>query len=85
VPRSWTSLDRRVHRRPARRGHAHPSGLAGALERCWSALPETIGEGTTPALQRWDPGGETFLDRSIAATRRGAFPLLGLDPDDPRD
>jgi acetoin utilization protein AcuC len=31
------------------------------------------------------PGGESWLDRSIAATRNASYPLLGLDPHDPRD
>ena len=38
-----------------------------------------------PGWAAWDPGGETPLDRAIAATRRAAYPLHGLDPDDPRD
>ena len=39
----------------------------------------------TPGWRPWQPGGETPLDRAIAATRRAAYPLHGLDPDDPRD
>jgi acetoin utilization protein AcuC len=38
-----------------------------------------------PGYRPWQPGGETPLDRAIAATRRAVFPLHGLDPDDPRD
>jgi acetoin utilization protein AcuC len=41
--------------------------------------------GHTPAVTPWAPGGDSWLDRSIGATRRAVFPLLGLDPDDPRD
>lgn len=48
-------------------------------------LPQWMGEGRDPAPQPWNPGGESWLDRSIAATRNASFPLLGLDPDDPRD
>jgi acetoin utilization protein AcuC len=44
-----------------------------------------MGEGPVPDVEPWSPGGESWLDRSIWATRRAAFPLLGLDPDDPRD
>ena len=44
-----------------------------------------MGEGRSPDPQPWQPGGESWLDRAIGATRRSVFPLLGLDPDDPRD
>jgi acetoin utilization protein AcuC len=44
-----------------------------------------MGEGRDPRTAMRVPGGESWLDRAIAATRRAAFPLLGLDPDDPRD
>ena len=37
------------------------------------------------SVDPWQPGGETWLDRAVGATRRATFPLLGLDPDDPRD
>ncbi len=33
----------------------------------------------------WEPGGSDGLDAAIQRTRRASFPLLGLDPDDPRD
>jgi acetoin utilization protein AcuC len=44
-----------------------------------------MGEGTEPGAPPWEPGGSSWLDRAISATRTAAFPLLGLDPDDPRD
>ncbi len=52
--------------------------------------PEPGGEIATgappgPAYVPWQPGGDTPLDRAIAATRRAVYPLHGLDPDDPRD
>jgi acetoin utilization protein AcuC len=48
-------------------------------------LPHAMGEGVTPHVTPWNPGGDSWLDRAIGASRRAAFPLLGLDPDDPRD
>ena len=33
----------------------------------------------------WQPGDGDAVDRAILATRREVFPLLGLDPYDPRD
>ena len=44
-----------------------------------------MGEGRQIVVDEWIPGGEGWLDRAIAATRRAAYPLHGLDPDDPRD
>jgi acetoin utilization protein AcuC len=45
-----------------------------------------MGERTDePVVTPWEPGGDSWLDRTIGATRRAAFPLLGLDPYDPRD
>jgi acetoin utilization protein AcuC len=45
-----------------------------------------MGERTDePVVTRWEPGGDSWLDRAVGATRGAAFPLLGLDPYDPRD
>jgi acetoin utilization protein AcuC len=85
VPRTWTHLI------------AEASGIAVPLEaevpRSWlenvrargvrGDLPDRMGEGRDIAYERWQPGGESWLDRAVAATRRETFPFLGLDPDDP--
>ena len=88
VPRTWTHLI------------AEASGVSVALDTpvptTWTSyvrgrgvqaeLPGTMGEGRgCVEITAWAPGGDSWLDRSIGATRRAAFPLLGLDPDDPRD
>jgi hypothetical protein len=44
-----------------------------------------MGEGVSPVIGPWTPGGDSWLDRNISATRRISYPLLGLDPLDPRD
>jgi acetoin utilization protein AcuC len=44
-----------------------------------------MGERPVPVVPAWMPGGEGWLDGAIAASRRAVYPLLGLDPDDPRD
>jgi acetoin utilization protein AcuC len=87
VPRTWTHLLAEVS------GHR----LAAEVEipQSWTAdlrrrgvtadLPRAMGEGRTPAPQLWQPGGDSWLDRSIQATRDSSYPLLGLDPQDPRD
>ena len=61
-------------------------------------LPSVMGDGGDVDFPRWGgPGGfvegsEEAADRAlervdsaIIATRRASFPLLGLDPEDPRD
>jgi acetoin utilization protein AcuC len=44
-----------------------------------------LDSGREPTFQPWQPGGQSWLDRSIEQTRLASFPLLGLDPYDPRD
>ncbi|MCX5042583.1 acetoin utilization protein AcuC [Aldersonia sp. NBC_00410] len=100
VPRSWTNLlaaalDRDID--PARpipqEWKDGVAQLAPSVE-----LPATMGDGVPANYLPWDgPGGapETGdsthdrvlarVDSAILATRRAAYPLLGLDPDDPRD
>jgi acetoin utilization protein AcuC len=87
VPRTWTHLLAEASGTPVDPGvlipaewitHLRDRGVRGAL-------PERMGEGRAPQPEAWVPGGDSWLDRSIAATRRASFPLLGLDPDDPRD
>lgn len=85
VPRSWASLIAQSTGQQIDAATAIPPHWRAHLGGSGVTLPDTIGEGRRPAPQPWQPGGETFLDRSIAATRAAAFPLLGLDPDDPRD
>ncbi|MDP9115806.1 MAG: acetoin utilization protein AcuC, partial [Actinomycetota bacterium] len=87
VPRTWTHLLAEATGRPVRADTAVPPGW---IEQVRSRgvrgeLPATMGEGRLIAVQAWEPGGDSWLDRAIGATRQLAFPLLGLDPDDPRD
>ncbi len=61
-------------------------------------LPQAMGDGGDVDFPAWDgPGGAVEgsseaadralerVDSAIIATRRASFPLLGLDPEDPRD
>jgi acetoin utilization protein AcuC len=65
---------------------AIPPGWAAYVRELGGRPPERMGERPDPiSVEPWQPGGESWLDRAVAATRRAAFPLLGLDPDDPRD
>ncbi len=87
VPRIWTHLLAEASGSPVDPATETPRGwrqhLRGRGVR--SALPDTMGEGRQPQITEWAPGGESWLDRAIGATRNASYPLLGLDPDDPRD
>ncbi len=87
VPRTWTHLLAEAAGRPIAPETAVPPGwLTHLRERgVRGELPMTMGEGRVIEVQPWVPGGESWLDRTIGATRQAVFPLLGLDPDDPRD
>jgi acetoin utilization protein AcuC len=87
VPRTWTHLLAEASGEPVAPETVVPAAWTDHLRArgVLGELPRTMGEGRTPHATPWAPGGDSWLDRSIGATRRAAFPLLGLDPDDPRD
>jgi acetoin utilization protein AcuC len=87
VPRTWTHLLAEATGRPVAPGPAVPAGWTSYLRGrgVRGELPETMGERPVAEVVPWQPGGEGWLDGAIGATRRAVFPLLGLDPDDPRD
>ena len=100
VPRAWThliaaALDREIDPATAvpEEWRDRVATMAPGVD-----LPATMGEGGDTSYLRWDgPGGTpetgiasmdralTRIDSAIIATRRASFPLLGLDPEDPRD
>lgn len=91
VPRAWTHLLAEATGRPLVTATEIPAEWADEVrERGLPAEPPStmsdLPDGRElPDVQPWQPGGETPLDRAIAATRRAVYPLHGLDPDDPRD
>jgi acetoin utilization protein AcuC len=87
VPRTWTHLIAEAAGTPVAADTAVPPGWTSYLRGrgVQAPLPERMGEGRQLYVEPWMPGGESWLDRAIGATRRASFPLLGLDPDDPRD
>jgi acetoin utilization protein AcuC len=87
VPRTWTHLLAEMTGHPIDPRTEIPASWSDDLRRrgVRAELPELMGEGREPEPQLWIPGGESWLDRSIWATRNASFPLLGLDPADPRD
>jgi acetoin utilization protein AcuC len=87
VPRSWTHLLAAQLSRDVPTGTTLPAGWtahAAALARN-VPLPTTMGDGVDIDFEPWAGDTRTSVDTSILATRRAVFPLLGLDPDDPRD
>lgn len=100
VPRSWThliaaALDREIDltTKVPDDWRERVGAMAPGVE-----LPTEMGEGADLSYLPWDgPGGTpetgvasldralTRIDSAIIATRRASFPLLGLDPEDPRD
>ncbi|WP_420749566.1 acetoin utilization protein AcuC [Rhodococcus sp. O3] len=100
VPRAWThliaaALDREIDPATAvpEEWRERVATIAPGVD-----LPTTMGEGGDVSYLKWDgPGGTpetgiasldralTRIDSAIIATRRATFPLLGLDPEDPRD
>ncbi|SHH41635.1 acetoin utilization protein AcuC [Jatrophihabitans endophyticus] len=87
VPRTWTHLLAEATGAAVAADAAVPPGWTSYLRGrgVTGALPDRMGEGPLAEVVPWVPGGEGWLDGAIGATRRAVFPLLGLDPDDPRD
>jgi acetoin utilization protein AcuC len=87
VPRTWTHLLAEATGEPVPPDTAVPAAWKGNIrDRGYRGdLPDTMGERPVPEVRPWEPGGDGWLDGAIGAARRAAFPLLGLDPDDPRD
>jgi acetoin utilization protein AcuC len=88
VPRTWTHLIAEASGQRVDLDERVPQAWTDALRArgVKGELPARMGEGRDlGAVEAWMPGGETWLDRAIGATRHEVFPLLGLDPDDPRD
>jgi acetoin utilization protein AcuC len=86
VPRTWTHLIAEMSGRPLDPETIVPPGWAAHVRNLGGRPPERMGERTDePEVTPWEPGRDSWLDRTIGATRQAAFPLLGLDPYDPRD
>jgi acetoin utilization protein AcuC len=87
VPRSWTHLLATQLDRDVPQTAPVPAGwiaYAASLVRDLP-LPTTMSDDVDVTFEPWAGDTRTPVDTAILATRRAAFPLLGLDPDDPRD
>jgi acetoin utilization protein AcuC len=77
TPPAWQDLARRrLAEAPRGRLRLLPGG---------PGIPTLMTDGVDPTFTPWQPGDGDAVDRAIAATRQAVFPLLGLDPADPRD
>ncbi|MFF0814033.1 acetoin utilization protein AcuC [Rhodococcus sp. NPDC003318] len=100
VPRAWTHLIATALGRDLDPATAVPQSWLDevAAKGPTVELPTTMSDGGAVDHLPWDgPGGTpqtgvatvdralVRVDAAILATRRASFPLLGLDPEDPRD
>lgn len=88
VPRAWTHLLATATGAPLDPATLTPPAwrALAAARRSGSEVPLRMTDGVDPGYEPWQPTGEPNpVDRAIAATRKAVFPLLGLDPHDPRD
>jgi acetoin utilization protein AcuC len=81
TPVSWRELAQRRLDESDRGSRPRVTLLPGG-----PGIPVRMTDGANPTYTPWIPGeGDDGVDRAILATRRAVFPLLGLDPYDPRD
>jgi acetoin utilization protein AcuC len=77
TPIAWRDLARRRLENKGARVRLLPDG---------PGIPLRMTDGGSTGYTPWAPGKDgDALDRAIMDTRREVFPLLGLDPHDPRD
>ncbi|MFI6233011.1 acetoin utilization protein AcuC [Micromonospora sp. NPDC050784] len=88
VPRAWSHLLAVATGDPIDPATLTPPGWRDlvASRRLGREVPLRMTDDADPSYEPWQPTGEpNAVDRAIAATRKTVFPLLGLDPHDPRD
>ncbi|MEU7653891.1 acetoin utilization protein AcuC [Micromonospora taraxaci] len=88
VPRAWSHLLAVATGAPIDPATLTPPGWRDlvASRRLGREVPLRMTDDADPSYEPWQPTGEpNAVDRAIAATRKTVFPLLGLDPHDPRD
>ncbi|MEU7759685.1 acetoin utilization protein AcuC [Micromonospora aurantiaca (nom. illeg.)] len=88
VPRAWTHLLAIATGEPVDPAMLTPPGWRELAARRLPGhdVPLRMTDDVDPSYLPWQPSGEpNAVDRAVAATRKAVFPLLGLDPHDPRD
>ncbi|MEU8156680.1 acetoin utilization protein AcuC [Micromonospora sp. NPDC048986] len=88
VPRAWSHLLAVATGDPIDPATLTPPAWRDLVvsRRLGREVPLRMTDDADPSYEPWQPTGEpNAVDRAIAATRKTVFPLLGLDPHDPRD
>jgi acetoin utilization protein AcuC len=88
VPRAWTHLLAIATGDPLDPATPTPDAWQNLAHRRRPSrdVPTMMTDGCEPDWTPWQPDGAiNTLDRAVLATRRAVFPLVGLDPYDPRD
>ncbi len=88
VPRAWTHLLSIVTGEPLDPATPVPDSWQNLAHRRRPSrdVPTSLTDGEAPRWRPWQPDGQVGgVDRAIMATRNAVFPLVGLDPHDPRD
>ncbi|KAJ1684555.1 hypothetical protein LUZ63_020310 [Rhynchospora breviuscula] len=83
VPRAWTHLLGVVAGRPLEAGLETPEDWRRLVrDRTGLDAPLRMTDGVEPRFDAWGQGynPDTWLDRTVQATRQAAFPLNGIDP-----
>jgi len=83
VPRAWTRLLAEVAGSPVAPSTPTPQGWrAHVRDTLRRTPPQRMTDGETPTFRRWNEGydPDSWLDRSILATRMAVFPHHGIDP-----
>jgi acetoin utilization protein AcuC len=86
VPVSWTHLLAVAAGAPlSPETETPPAWRRRVREHHLAEPPVRMTDGAPATWRRWDHAGDDLVDQAIDDTRRAVFPLLGLDPMDPRD
>ena len=87
VPRTWTHLLATATGDPLDPLTPTPAGWRSlaATRLPGRHIPPRLTDDGDTNVQPWQPSSEDAVDRAVTQTRTAVFPLLGLDPLDPRD
>ncbi|MEH1014947.1 acetoin utilization protein AcuC [Micromonospora sp. CPCC 206060] len=88
VPRAWTHLLATATGAPIDPATLTPPAWRELARhrRPDREVPLRMTDDVDPSYEPWQPSGEPdAVGRAVMATRKAVFPLLGLDPHDPRD
>ncbi|MEV0716985.1 acetoin utilization protein AcuC [Asanoa sp. NPDC050611] len=87
VPRAWTHLLATATGDPLDPLLPTPPGwrALAAARAPGREVPHRLTDDGDLAFEPWQPASDDAVDRAVTQTRTAVFPLLGLDPLDPRD